>query len=106
VNGPNPSIEIEVPWDVQKKERHVEHYTFNQEKLPDDFHSLRVPLEKYLSLTEKPGWLRLIGRDSPNSRFEQTVFMRRQEDFCFQFETKVAFYPKSERQMAGILYFY
>lgn len=106
VNGPKPSEELAVPWEVSEKKEETRCYAFQENVLPEDFHSLRVPLGESASLTERPGWLCLTGKDSPNSRFEQTIFMRRQEHFCFEFETKIEFFPCSERQMAGLLYFY
>ena len=106
VNGPEPSEEIEVSWEVEHRKPEKKEYVFTQEMVLPEFHSLRIPLKEAASLTARPGWLRLVGKDSPNSRFEQTLLMRRQEDFCFSFETAMEFSPISERQMAGILYFY
>ena len=106
VNGPEPSEEIEVSWEVEHRKPEKKEYVFTQETVLPEFHSLRIPLKEAASLTARPGWLRLVGKDSPNSRFEQTLLMRRQEDFCFSFETAMEFSPISERQMAGILYFY
>lgn len=63
-------------------------------------------MESFATLSERPGYLRLNGLDSPNSRFEQAFLARRQEDFCFRMETRMEFHPVSERQMAGLMYFY
>ena len=76
------------------------------DKISKDFHSLRIPMESFATLSERPGYLRLNGLDSPNSRFEQAFLARRQEDFCFRMETRMEFHPVSERQMAGLMYFY
>lgn len=105
-DGSNPKKTVEVSWHVEKYVPTCKRYTFEGNELPKDFHSLRIPLGEAASLTARKGWLRLIGKDSPNSRFEQSIFMRRQEDFSFTFETKLEFSPISERQMAGVLYFY
>ena len=89
-----------------KKEQEFRYSFHRGNRVSPDFFSLRVPLGESVSLTERPGYLRLTGKDSPNSRFEQSLIARRQEDFDFSFETELEFEPSSERQMAGILYFY
>lgn len=108
--GNEPRMEVPVSWYVEKTtgtdERGEIRYSFDGPDLHPDFHSLRIPLGDAMSLSERTGYLRLTGKDSPNSRFEQSVLARRQEDFDFSFETEVEFEPSSERQMAGLLYFY
>jgi xylan 1,4-beta-xylosidase len=104
--GNEPLIKVPVSWPVNKKVEREIRYDFDSPELNPDFLSLRVPIGENASLTEKPGYLCLTGRDSPNSRFDQTVLARRQEDFSFSFETEMEFEPASERQMAGIMYYY
>lgn len=104
--GKEPQVRVPVSWPVERKLEEEIRYSFQGPDLSPDFFSLRVPLGEALSLTERPGCLRLTGKDSPNSRFEQSLVARRQEDFAFSFETELDFEPSSERQMAGILYFY
>ena len=104
--GKEPQVRVPVSWPVERKLEEEIRYSFQGPDLSPDFFSLRVPLGEALSLTERPGCLRLTGKDSPNSRFEQSLIARRQEDFAFSFETELDFEPSSERQMAGILYFY
>lgn len=108
--GKEPKTTVSVSWPIEHKTgkntgREIR-YSFDGPKLHPDFHSLRVPLLEAMSFTDRPGYLRLTGKDSPNSRFEQSLIARRQEAFDFSFETEVEFEPSSERQMAGILYFY
>lgn len=50
--------------------------------------SLRVPPDSsWLSLSERPGWLRLRGRDSMHSLFTQSLIARRVQHFRFTVET-------------------
>ncbi len=57
--------------------------------------------ERIFSLTEAPGSLRLFGRESIGSWFEQALVARRQEDFSFRAETEIAFDPEHFQQAAG-----
>ena len=75
-------------------------------KLDLCYNSLRIPAEKFLSLTERVGYLRLYGRDFLSSHFEVSLVARRQTRFKSGIQTCMEFHPKSERQAAGVAYFY
>src|SRR5262249_41105397 len=80
---------------------------FDQPELPRDFQWLRSPEPDALfSLTEKPGRLRLHGRESLGSLFHQALVARRQTHFCFDAETEVEFEPQDFQQAAGLLCYY
>ncbi len=80
---------------------------FDRETLGYPYQTLRIPLSgDVLSLTERPGFLRLHGRDSLHSKYEQALVARRQQDFCFHAETTVEFEPKNYHQMAGLILLY
>lgn len=70
------------------------------------FQSLRMPLGERATLTERPGWLRLYGRESLESSYEQSFLAARQQHFCFQADTKLECSPVSYQQMAGLTYYY
>lgn len=75
--------------------------------LPMPFQSLRIPLnDKMMSLTERPGYLRLFGHESLSSHHYQSLAARRQEDFCYTAQTGVDFHPESFQQMAGLVCYY
>lgn len=83
------------------------HYTFENDILHPDFQWLRTPHpERLFSLTAKPGWLRLFGRESIGSWFEQSLLARRATDFKYSIETKVSFEPQVFQQMAGLVAYY
>jgi xylan 1,4-beta-xylosidase len=80
---------------------------FDAATLSPEWSSLRTPMdESWLSLQERPGWLRLRGRDSLFSLFEQSLVARRVEAFHVLAETCLEFSPKSFNQMAGLICYY
>jgi xylan 1,4-beta-xylosidase len=80
---------------------------FDRPALPPEFQWLRSPEpERFLSLCERPGFLRLRGKESIGSWFEQALVARRQEDFCFRAETCVEFAPANFQQNAGLVCYY
>jgi xylan 1,4-beta-xylosidase len=91
-------------------------HSFPTEPLRDDFDSvalsphlnaLRVPFdESWISLRERPGWLRLKGRESLMSLFDQSLVARRQQHFNCRAETRLEFAPLHFQQMAGLVVYY
>lgn len=80
---------------------------FTSQQLPIDFQTLRVPLQSdSLSLSERPRYLRLKGRESLGSSFVQALVARRQQAFKYSAATKVDFTPNSFQQMAGLVCYY
>jgi len=80
---------------------------FNSETLAAHWSSLRVPADdSWLSLMERPGWLRLRGRDSLFSLFTQSLVARRVRHFQFTVETCLEFSPTHHTQMAGLVCYY
>jgi len=74
-------------------------------ELPPEFQWLRTPHhERLFSLTGAA--LRLHGRESVGSWFEQSLVARRQEDFVFRAETALTFAPEDYRQVAGLTHYY
>ena len=80
---------------------------FNSPTLPLDFQWLRTPYpEEIFSLTERPGYLRLYGRETIGSMFTQALVARRQQSHCYSVETVVEFEPDQFQQMAGLVCYY
>ena len=53
---------------------------FDEPELNLDYQSLRVPMDNYhISLTERPGYLRMYGRSGLASKFTQTLIARSEE---------------------------
>lgn len=108
VGGQQPSLRI-APPDLPP-------HPFPAEPTRDDFdspvlsghlNSLRKPFdESWVSLTARPGHLRLVGRESLMSLFDQSLVARRQQHFNCRIETRVDFEPDNFHQMAGLVAYY
>ncbi|OXS54499.1 glycoside hydrolase 43 family protein [Cohnella sp. CIP 111063] len=80
---------------------------FDREALGLQWQTLRQPFaEAWATLTERPGFLRLRGMESPNSRFRHSLVGRRQQAFVCEAATVVEFEPETYQQMAGLMYYY
>jgi xylan 1,4-beta-xylosidase len=80
---------------------------FDSPTLEPGWNSLRVPVdESWLTLTQRPGWLRLRGRDSLHSLFEQSLVTKCVQNFQFIAETCLEFSPTHFTQMAGLICYY
>ncbi len=80
---------------------------FNSPLLPIDFQWLRSPYPQRLwTLTERPGFLRLFGRESLGSPFEQALVARRQQAHCFTASTRMEFQPLHFQHAAGLILYY
>lgn len=68
--------------------------------------SLREPYDGFATLKERPGYLRLYGRESLNSCFHVSLIARRQQARQVQVGTCLEFMPKCREQAAGLAYMY
>ena len=82
-------------------------YEFSNEGLHEDFQWLRTPYhDRIFSLSSRPGYLRLFGREAIGSWFEQSLVARRQDAFSYSAEAELEFSPENSLQMAGITAYY
>jgi xylan 1,4-beta-xylosidase len=80
---------------------------FDSTELPVDFQWLRSPEPQRLwSLTQRPGYLRVFGRETIGSQFEQALVARRQQAHCFTASCFMEFEPEHFQQAAGLLLYY
>jgi xylan 1,4-beta-xylosidase len=80
---------------------------FNEPVLPIHFQWLRTPWpEEIFSLTARPGFLRLFGRETIGSLFKQSLVARRQQTHCLSAATVVEFEPEHFQQSAGLVCYY
>ena len=90
------------PWPKQS-----ERDNFDDETLGIQWQAPRIVIDENIaSLTTRPGYLRLIGRESIVSNFEQSLIARRQEAFNIEASTCMQYEPKNFQQMAGLVAFY
>lgn len=80
---------------------------FDDGILPPHYQWLRSPWpDELFSLSSRPGYLRLFGRESLGSHFYQALLARRQQHFSFEAETCLQFEPEHFQQMAGLVCYY
>lgn len=90
------------PWPAEKSR-----YDFDTDSLDVAFESLRYPLgPAEYSLSERAGYLRLKGAESPCSNFRQSLLGIAQRDLNLRAETCLEFHPQNFQQMAGLAAFY
>jgi xylan 1,4-beta-xylosidase len=84
-----------------------ERHEFEAASLPDPFQWLRTPYPEHLfSLSDRPGHLRLYGREMIGSAFTQSLVARRQQAFRYTAETSFEAEPGNFQQGAGLIYYY
>jgi xylan 1,4-beta-xylosidase len=80
---------------------------FDEPDLPAEFQWLRTPDPGcFMSLSERPGFLRLRGKESMGSWFTQALVARRQEALRFTAESRMEFSPRNFQQTAGLCCYY
>ncbi|MBP1874754.1 xylan 1,4-beta-xylosidase [Ensifer adhaerens] len=106
--GPVPEITVAAPGAARAlSSPRVVETDFDETALPSEFQWLRTPLpERIFSLERRAGHLRLFGRESIGSWFEQALVARRQEHHSFRAETSVEFAPGTYQQVAGLAHYY
>jgi xylan 1,4-beta-xylosidase len=107
--GQIPDVDVAAPRGAGEREPlpTTVCHDFDDHKLPLDFQWLRTPdWERLFSLSERPGFLRLFGRESIGSWYEQALVARRQEDIDFRAETELDFQPSTFQQAAGLTHYY
>jgi xylan 1,4-beta-xylosidase len=100
--GTRPQVEVPVslpehPWPAEPVRDEFE-------SLSPHWSWLRTPVD--MSLQERPGWLRLRGRESLHSLFEQSLIARRLQSLQCTVETCMEFSPTHFTQMAGLVCYY
>jgi xylan 1,4-beta-xylosidase len=106
--GNSPLVHVTAPKLPEHKFKEIpSRDDFNNSQLDNNFSSLRIPLtEEHFSLTERPGFLRLKGRESLSSKHNQTLIARRQQKFTYTATTCLEFEPENYKQMAGLICIY
>ncbi len=106
--GNEPQEEVPAPnLPIHKWEPEPVRDNFDKDTLNIHFQTLRVKLdEDTISLKERPGFLRIKGRESLNSHHTQALVVRRQQSFFYTAETCVDFQPDTFQQMAGLICMY
>ncbi len=103
-----PQLEWDAPaLPAEDAAAEIEHDDFDGDTLKDVYQWLRTPWpEEFMSLTERPGHLRLYGMESPGSLFRQALIARRQTSFVCTARTLLDFEPDNFQQLAGLILYY
>lgn len=103
-----PRLAVPAPDLPQHRfEREPELDDFDGGHLGIHFQSLRIPIdEHWLSLSARPGWLRLYAQEAPTSLHRQSLIARRIQSFHCEATTCLAFEPRNFQQMAGLICYY
>lgn len=108
-NGTNiPEVEVDAPdLPVHPFPKKPERDDFKANTLAVDFQSLRIPMDdKYCSLKERKGYLRMYGRSGLSSKFSQSLIARRWTEFAFEASTCLEYEPTVFKNMAGLICMY
>ena len=90
------------PWPDEQAET-----DFNDPVLPPVFQWLRTPYpQRIYSLSTRPGFLRLFGRETIGSQHEQALVARRQTSWRYRAECVLDCSPQHFQQMAGLICYY
>lgn len=105
--GQYPDSQVTVASSAKPRTHRDQRIEFNGAPLPLNLQSLRYPLpENVATQAERQGYLRLYGKESLGSWFEQSLLARRQQAFCFSAQTQLDFAPSSKQHMAGLVCYY
>lgn len=101
-----PRVMVEGPAETVRKESGAYHTNFpaGMKLEQEEWLSLRSPFSAKIKLTDRG--LKLGGRDSLTSLFDQALIVRRWESFHFEAGTSLDFQPKHYSQTAGLVCYY
>jgi xylan 1,4-beta-xylosidase len=103
----SPALVVEDATPSVAPEPQRDRSAFDTATLPEAFQWLRTPdADRLFSLTARPGYLRLYGRETIGSHFTQSLVARRQQAFAYAAETQVTFAPRHFQQAAGLVCYY
>ncbi len=107
--GATPTVSVEAPAAALGNVNQPTHQKlqFNRPTLDIHFQSLRRPMDpSWISLTDRPGFLRLYGEEPTVSRFRQSLVARRLQAFGAEASTCLYFEPQTFQEMAGLIAYY
>jgi len=92
----------ELPWTPVKPVSYVD--DFNESSLSFCWNFLRTPIEKWYSLDDQKGCLKIKLRPEKITELANPSFIaRRQEHHCFEASTHLYFNPETDNESAGIV---
>lgn len=104
-----PETEVQLPAGTGREDviPSVQRDEFEETSLSVDWCSLRQPMTpNWVTLTERPGWLRLRGRQSLRSRFALSLVAQRLTSTQVVVTTSIECAPEFPGQHAGLVFWY
>lgn len=102
-----PATEVRIPGATPQPPRTTVRDDFDQPRLDAEWSSLRQAADPdWADLAARPGWVRLRGRESVESRFEQSLLARRLTEPVAVASTGLDFRPTHYSQQAGLVFWY
>ncbi len=103
-----PEVEVEGPYESSSNTREIQiRDHFDSPVLGIDYQWLRAAyINDLISLTERPGYLRIHGNEMILSNYKQGLVARRQQSFDYRAQTCLDFDPKERNQDAGLIVMY
>jgi xylan 1,4-beta-xylosidase len=106
-NGDGPSKEQIAPNLIPCVFPRKERFDFNETRLDLDWEFVRNPDFGSLSLTERPGHLRIYTRDGQLfERRAKNTLLHREQELVYTAETKLEFAPSLDGEQAGLTCYY
>jgi len=101
-------IREQIPATAEKTVEKRERVSFSSQRdLDIHFQSLRIPMtENWMSLKDRPSYLRLYGQESLSSLHRQSLIARRVQSFHIEASTALEFSPKHFQHIAGLVCYY
>jgi len=85
----------------------IQRESFEGDTLSIHYQSLRIPMsDDWINVTDRPGYLKLIGRESLSSLHKQSLVARRVQHFELAYEVEMQYDPEHFQQMAGLVCYY
>jgi xylan 1,4-beta-xylosidase len=107
--GTRPAIKVSIPHGMalQPWPDPAVRDDFEMPRLDPSWNALRGPVdESWASTVARPGWLRLRGRESLHSLFQQSLVAKRLTEHRAVARTLLEFQPKHFTQSAGLVCYY
>lgn len=106
--GHTPQLEVPAPQGMfsvkQEQQSYIFEDFFGGPTLDKTWNTLRILADdSWCSLSQRPGYLRILAGESIQSLFQHHVLAIRQTDHHFRVETALEYQPTSYLQMAGLL---
>lgn len=106
--GREPRKEVEAPGLPEHPfPAQPERLDFNTSEIDINFQAPRIPMTAdWVNQTDRPGYMRIYGRESLSSTFHQSQVSRRVQAHHTTTSTVVEFEPVSFQQLAGLVAYY